>query len=66
MKDYISHAYNHFEYLIILFKLINTPATFQVYINKTLDNLLDIIYITYIDDICIFSKIKKEYINHVR
>ncbi len=57
--------YNYFEYLIIFFGFTNTPATFQIYINKTLDNLLDVIYVVYIDDICIFSKIKEEYINYV-
>ncbi len=59
-------CYSHFEYLVMFFGFINTPAIFQIYINKALDGLLDVIYIIYMDDICIFSKIKEKYINYVR
>ena len=58
--------YGFWEYVVILFGLINAPATFQAYINKALDGLLDIIYITYIDDICIYSNSIKEYMKYVR
>ncbi len=50
----------------MFFRLINTPATFQVYINEALDGLFDTIYIIYIDDICIYNNFIKEYANHVR
>ena len=52
--------------MIIFFGLINAPATFQIYINKTLDDLLDTIYIIYIDDIYIYSNSIKEHANHIR
>ncbi len=58
--------YKLWEYVVMLFGLTNTPATFQAYINKTLDGLLDTIYITYIDDICIYSNSIKEHANHMR
>ncbi len=58
--------YGLWEYVIISFRLINTPTTFQVYINKALDDLLNIIYIIYIDDIYIYNNFIKEYTNHVR
>ncbi len=58
--------YGFWEYVIILFGLINTPATFQVYINKALNGLLNIICIVYMDDIYIYSNSIKEYTNHVR
>jgi len=64
-KTIFRTCYNYFEYLVMFFKLINIPAIFQVYINKTLDGLLDIIYVIYIDNIYIFSKIKEEYINYI-
>ncbi len=35
--------YGLWEYIIIFFRLTNAPATFQAYINKTLDGLLDTI-----------------------
>ena len=34
--------YGHYEYLIILFELINAPATFQIHINKILGDFLNI------------------------
>ncbi len=50
----------------MFFKLINTPAIFQVYINKALDGLLDTIYIIYIDNIYIYSNSIKEHANYMR
>jgi len=37
------------------FKLINVLATFQVYINKALRNLIKVIYIVYFNNILIFN-----------
>jgi hypothetical protein len=37
------------------FGLANAPATFQVYINRALRDLLDQFYVVYLDDILIFS-----------
>src|SRR5450755_2123859 len=48
------------------FGLINAPATFQVYINEALKGLLDVTYIVYMDDICIYSDSVKEHAEHVR
>ena len=47
--------YNHFEYLIISFNLVNVSTTFQIYINKVLINLINIIYIVYLNDILIYN-----------
>ena len=58
--------YGLWEYVIISFRLTNVPATFQVYINKALDGLLDTIYIIYIDNIYIYSNFIKKYANYVR
>ncbi len=58
--------YGLWEYVIIFFRLINVSATFQAYINKTLDGLLDTIYIIYIDNIYIYSNFIKEYANYMR
>jgi hypothetical protein len=48
------------------FRLINAPATFQAYINKTLKGLLNITCIAYLNDICICSDSIEEYAKHVR
>jgi hypothetical protein len=43
-KTIFRTRYGYFKYLIIPFSLINTSASFQVYINEFLRGLLDIIY----------------------
>ena len=53
--------YEHFEYLVVSFELINASATFQSYINCALCDLVDDFCIVYLDDILIFSKSKKEH-----
>ena len=41
--------------------LINAPATFQAYINKALQGLIDNFCIIYLNNILIFSKTKAKY-----
>ena len=48
--------YGHFEYQVMPFRLSNTPASFQGYINKILAEKLDIFVIVYLDDIFIYTK----------
>jgi Reverse transcriptase (RNA-dependent DNA polymerase) len=48
------------------FGLTNAPATFQAYINKALEDLLDITCVVYINDICIFSDLIEEYAKYVQ
>ena len=57
--------YRHFKYTVMPFRLTNTPATFQAYVNHVLNNLLDICCIIYLDDILIFSNSKEEYIYYI-
>ena len=47
--------YDHFEYLIMFFKLINALIIFQTYINKILIDLMNVIYIIYLNDILIYN-----------
>jgi len=47
--------YGHFEYFVVPFGLTNAPATFQAYINETLQGLLDVSCQAYMDDIIIYS-----------
>jgi hypothetical protein len=58
--------YGLFKYMIILFGFINAPAIFQVYINEILKGFLNIIYVAYIDDICIYSSKFEKHTDHVR
>ena len=48
------------------FSLINTPATFQAYINKALSGLVDYFIVIYLDDILIYFKLREDYYAHVR
>ena len=50
--------YGHFEYLVMLFGLANTPVTFQSYINQALVGLVDITCVVYLDDILIYTESK--------
>ena len=49
----------------MLFKLINALIIFQIYINKTLKNLVNITCVIYLNDILIFSHELANYKHHV-
>ena len=55
-----------FEYLIMPFGLCNSSASFQNYINDTLQKYLDDFCTVYLDDILIYSEIKAEHKIHVK
>ena len=59
-------CYGHFEYRVMPFGLVNTPATFQGYINGVLHDCLDVTYLAYLDNILIFSEDEAEHTEHVR
>ena len=48
--------YNHFEYQIMSFELTNAQIIFQIYINKILKKLINVICVIYLNDILIFNK----------
>jgi hypothetical protein len=58
--------YDMYNYLIMLFELINESFTFQNFINDILMNYLNEFVIAYLDNIIVYSNIKKEHIQHVR
>ena len=58
--------YSHFKYMIMLFKLVNAPATFQTYINQTLAELIDIFCVIYLNNILIYSETLKQHYKHVK
>jgi hypothetical protein len=55
-----------FESLVMLFRLIGAPATFQRFINNALREYLDQFCSAYLDNILIYSKTKEEYTIYVR
>src|SRR5215469_15538648 len=51
----------------MLFRLINTLATQQAWVNRLLEEYLDDFIITYLDNILIFiNRIRKEHIEYMR
>ncbi len=55
-----------YMYLVMLFDLINASTFFQIYMNQTLFKFLNIICLIYLNDILIFSKIRKKHVHHIR
>ena len=54
-KTAFKTRYGLFEYTVMPFGLTNAPATFQRWINPTLNKYLDICCLVYLDDILIYS-----------
>ena len=54
-----------YKYKVLPFSLYNGPATFQRYINDVLIDYLDEFYITYLDDILIYSEDPLEYNEYI-
>ena len=55
-----------YKYLIMLFKFINAPETFQIYIINVLREHLDVFVVIYFDDILVYSKNKADHKVHIR
>ena len=47
------------------FNFINVLIIFQMYINKMLQHLINIIYMIYLNDILIYSVTKKQHVKNV-
>ena len=65
-KTTFRSRYGSFEYNVMPFGLVNAPATFQSYIDRALQGLVDEIAIVYLDDILVYSLEEKEHHQHVR
>ncbi len=48
------------------FNLINVSVTFQIFVNNVLQRYLNQFVIVYLNDILVYSKMKKEHVQHVR
>ncbi len=48
------------------FDLINASVTFQTFVNNVLRRYLNQFVIVYLDDILVYSKTKKEHVQHVK
>lgn len=57
--------FGQFEYLVLPFGLCNGPATFQQFINSTLQDYLDQFVTAYLDDILVYSDSIDTHVTHV-
>ena len=57
--------YEHYEYTMMSFELINTSTTCQEMINDALREHLNVFVIAYLDDILIYSKVLSKHKQHV-
>lgn len=57
--------YKYYEYMIMLFELINASVSCQEMINDALWEHLNVIVITYLNDILVFLKTEKEHEQYV-
>ena len=58
--------YELYEYVVMPFDFCNAFETFQSYINETLRDYLNVFCFVYLNDVLIYSNIKKKHITYVR
>lgn len=66
LKTTFRTCYSHYKFLVMLFVFKNTPSTFMRLLNQIFKSFLDLFVIMFTDDILVYSKIKEEYIGHLR
>ncbi|KAG5719441.1 hypothetical protein E4T56_gene20638 [Termitomyces sp. T112] len=58
-------CYGLFEYLVMPFRMTNSPATFQYFMNDIFHNMNNVFVIVYLDDILIYLSLLAEHLEHV-
>ena len=64
-KTALHTCYSLYEYLIMPFSLINTPATFQCFMNDIFYDMVDSYVVVYLNNILIYSASLDEHCGHV-
>ena len=58
--------YGHYEFLVMLFRLTNAPATFTDLMNRVFEEYLDKFIIIFIDNILVYSYTIEEHELHLK
>ncbi|MBW0557375.1 hypothetical protein O181_097090 [Austropuccinia psidii MF-1] len=57
--------YGSYEYLVMPFGLTNAPTSFQNLVNDIFQDLIDVYFVVYLDDVMIFSRSEVRHVTHV-
>ncbi|TFH84662.1 RNA-directed DNA polymerase [Billgrantia azerbaijanica] len=55
-----------YEYLVMPFRLANTPAQFELLVNHIYCDIIGIYMVVYLEDFLFFSNSKEEHVAHVQ
>lgn len=58
--------YGHYEFMVVLFKLTNTPSTFMCLINNTFIKYLDKFLLVFLYDILVYSHNEVDHEDNLR
>ena len=58
--------YELYKYVVMFFDFCNVFEIFQLFINETLRDYLNVFCFVYLNDVLIYNNIKKKHITHVR
>ena len=65
MKTTFRTRYGHYEFVVISFRLTNSPATFMDLMNTIYKQYLNLLVIIFIDNILIYSRSEEEHASHL-
>jgi len=65
-KTAFQTCYRAFKWLVMSFRLTNTPAAFQRFMNDMFSDLLDVCIVVYLDNILIYSNDITQHWNYVK
>ena len=64
-KNSFRTRYGHYEFVVMLFGLTNSPPTFMDIMNNELSKFLDKFVLVFIDDILVYSKNEAKHEYHL-